>query len=250
MRRHEVSDATWVLVAPHLSGKVSDCGVTAKDNRLFFKAVLWIARTGCPWADLPERFGKTNSVCRRFRRLAQKGVWQRLFEAVQAPDLVWVMLDSTVLRAHQHSAGQKKSDPQTECLGRSRGGISTKIHACVEAQGQGVRLIATAGQAGDSPQTLPLLADLQPGKVLADTAYASDATRAYCAQKGIEAVIPNRPNRVEPFVLDEAAYRDRNKIERFFGRLKHYRRLATRYEKTIVSFLAFWYIGAAMDWFR
>jgi len=111
-------------------------------------------------------------------------------------------------------------------------------------------LIATAGQAGDSPQTLPLLADLQPGKVLADTAYASDATRAYCAQKGIEAVIPNRPNRVEPFVLDEAAYRDRNKIERFFGRLKHYRRLATRYEKTIVSFLAFWYIGAAMDWFR
>jgi len=111
MRRHEVSDASWVVVAPLLSGKVSDCGVTAKDNRLFFKAVLWIARTGCPWADLPERFGKTNSVCRRFRRLAQKGVWQRLFEAVQAPDLVWVMLDSTVLRAHQHSAGQKKKRP-------------------------------------------------------------------------------------------------------------------------------------------
>ncbi len=113
-----------------------------------------------------------------------------------------------------------------------------------------MRLIATAGQAGDSPQMLPLLADLQPGKVLADGAYDSDENRAYCAQQGMEAVIPSRPNRVEPFELDEAAYRDRNKIERFFGRLKHYRRLATRYEKTVVSFLAFWHIGAALDWFK
>jgi len=113
-----------------------------------------------------------------------------------------------------------------------------------------VRLIATAGQAGDSPQTLPLLAELQPGKVLADGAYDSDENRAYCAQQGIEAVIPNRPNRREPVELDEAAYRDRNKIERFFGRLKHYRRLATRYEKTIISFLLFWYIGAALDLFK
>jgi len=127
MRRHEVSDATWVLVAPHLSGKVSDCGVTAKDNRLFFNAVLWIARTGCPWADLPERFGKTNSVCRRFRRLAQKGVWQRLFEAVQAPDLAWVMLDSTVLRAHQHSAGQKKATLKPSVSGAAAGASTLKF---------------------------------------------------------------------------------------------------------------------------
>ncbi len=113
-----------------------------------------------------------------------------------------------------------------------------------------MRLIATAGQAGDSPQTLPLLAERQPGKVLADGAYDSAENRAYCAQQGIAAVIPNRPNRREPVELDEAAYRDRNNIERFFGRLKHYRRLATRYKKTIIFFLAFWYIGAALDWFK
>ena len=113
-----------------------------------------------------------------------------------------------------------------------------------------MRLIATEGQAGDSPQALPLLADLQPGKVLADTAYHRDATRAYCTEKGIEAVIPSHPNRIEPLAMDEETDRDRNKVERFFGRLKQYRRLATRYEKTAVSFLAFWHIGATLDWLR
>ena len=112
MRRHEITDQQWAAIAPLLSGKVTDCGVTAKDNRLFFNAIVWTMRTGCPWADLPERFGKFNSVCRRFRRLAQKGVWEAAFQALQAPDLDWVMLDSTVVRAHQHSAGQKKAPPE------------------------------------------------------------------------------------------------------------------------------------------
>ena len=112
MRRHEITDQQWAAIAPLLPGKVTDCGVTAKDNRLFFNAIVWIMRTGCPWADLPERFGKFNSVCRRFRRRVQKGVWEAAFEALQAPELDWVMLDSTVVRAHQHSAGQKKATPK------------------------------------------------------------------------------------------------------------------------------------------
>jgi len=112
MRRHEITDRQWSVVAPLLSGKATDCGVTAKDNRLFFNAIVWLMRTDVPWADLPERFGKPNSICRRFRRLAQKGVWEALFEALKAPGLEWVMLDSTILRAHQHSAGQKKVPPK------------------------------------------------------------------------------------------------------------------------------------------
>ena len=111
MRRHEISDASWALVAPHRSGKPEDGGATAVDNRLFFTAVVWIMRTGCPWADLPERFGKSDTTRKRFRRLAQKGVWERLFQAVQAPEPDWVMLDPTVVRAHQHAAGQKKAPP-------------------------------------------------------------------------------------------------------------------------------------------
>ena len=103
--------------------------------------------------------------------------------------------------------------------------MSTKIHACIDALGNAVRLLATPGQAGDCPQALPLLAGLQPGKVLADTAYDSDENRAYCAQHGIEAVIPSHPGRVKPAEMDAETYRDRNKIERFFGRLKQCRRL-------------------------
>jgi len=113
-----------------------------------------------------------------------------------------------------------------------------------------VRLIATPGQAGDSPQALPLLEGLAPGQAVADTAYDSNEIRAYCTENGIEAVIPSNPSRPEPLPMDENAYRDRNKVERFFGRLKQYRRLATRYDKTVVSFLAFWHIGAALDWLR
>jgi transposase len=75
MRRHEITDRQWTVIVPLLSGKATDCGVRANDNRPFFNAVVWLMRTGVPWADLPERFGKPNSGCRRFRRLAQKGVW-------------------------------------------------------------------------------------------------------------------------------------------------------------------------------
>ena len=111
MHRHEITDRQWALVAPLLLGKATDRGVTAGDNRLFFNAVVWLLRTGAAWADLPERFGKPNSVCRRFRRLAQKKGWEAVFEALQALELDWVMLDSTVLRAHQHAAGPKKAAP-------------------------------------------------------------------------------------------------------------------------------------------
>ena len=128
--------------------------------------------------------------------------------------------------------------------------MSTKVHACIDALGNAVRLVATAGQAGDCPQALGLLAGLDTRMVVADTSYDSDANRAYCVEKGIAVVIPNRSNRLEPVPFDEEYYRDRNKIERFFGRMKQSRRLATRYDKTVVSFLAFWYVAAALDWLR
>ena len=128
--------------------------------------------------------------------------------------------------------------------------MSTKIHACVDALGNAVRLLVTGGQANDCPLAIALLTGIDAGQVIADTAYDSDKNRAYCAEKGIEVVIPNRPNRTQPAPFDEAQYEDRNKIERFFNRMKRFRRLATRYEKTKVSFLAFWQVAAALDWLR
>ena len=108
-RRYEISDDNWERIRDLLPGKAGDPGRTAADNRLFINAVLWIARTGAPWPDLPERFGKYNTVFQRFNRWSKTGVWQRVFEALQDPDLEWLMLDSTMVRAHQHAAGQKKA---------------------------------------------------------------------------------------------------------------------------------------------
>ena len=100
----------FARIAHLLPGKVTDPGRTAVNNRRFVDAVLWILRTGSPWRDLPKRFGPWNSVFQRFGRWAKKGVWPRVFEAVQEPDWEWLMIDASVIRAHQHAAGapQKK----------------------------------------------------------------------------------------------------------------------------------------------
>jgi transposase len=108
MRRFELSDEQWERVEGLLPGRPGSPGRSGGDNRLFLDAVLWIARTGAPWRDLPERFGESNSVFQRFNRWAKKGVWQRVFDALQDPDLEWVMLDATIVRAHVHAAGARK----------------------------------------------------------------------------------------------------------------------------------------------
>src|SRR5262249_21767261 len=98
LRRHEIQDEDWDRIADLRPGQPGQPGGTAQDNRLFINAVLWIAKTGAPWRDLPERFGPWNSVGRRFDRWARKGVWPRVFEALQDPDLEGVLLDSSVVR--------------------------------------------------------------------------------------------------------------------------------------------------------
>lgn len=108
MRRHEISDEQWNRIAPLLPGKPGDGGRVAKDNRLFVNAVFWIARTGVAWRDLPERFGNWNSVFRRHSRWSASGVWKRVLEALGGDaDLETLLLDSTIVRAHQHAAGAK-----------------------------------------------------------------------------------------------------------------------------------------------
>ena len=121
MRRYEIADDAWDRIKGFLPGQPGDPGVTAKDNRRFVNAVLWIARTGAPWEDLPDRFGKPNSVWRRFDRWARKGVWARVFRELQDPDLEWLLLDSTVIRAHQHAAGKKGGSRPRPWAGRAAG---------------------------------------------------------------------------------------------------------------------------------
>lgn len=108
MARRELRDDQWERIAIFLPGKATDRGVTAKDNRLFVDAVLWIARSGSHWRELPEVFGNWNSVFARYNRWAKNGVWERVFQALSGdPDFEYVLMDSTIVRAHQHSAGAK-----------------------------------------------------------------------------------------------------------------------------------------------
>ncbi len=90
-------------------GRPDQKGSTGRDNRMFVEGVLWIVRTGSPWRDLPEAFGDWNSVFRRFSRWSIKGVWWRIFETMSDdPDFEYLIIDSTIVRAHQHAAGAKK----------------------------------------------------------------------------------------------------------------------------------------------
>ena len=110
----------WECIEHLLPGKATDRGVTAKDNRLFVEAVLWIARTGSPWRDLPPQLGKWHNVYTRFSRWGKSGVWQRVVEAVRLDaDLEALLLDSTIVRAHQHAAGAQKKKARKRLAARA-----------------------------------------------------------------------------------------------------------------------------------
>ena len=109
MGRFGLRDDQWERIKHLLPGREDTVGVTAADNRLFVEAVLYRYRTGMPWRDLPERFGDWKNVHRRFSRWAKNGVWERIFQHLAADaDNEYAMIDSTIVRAHQHSAGAQK----------------------------------------------------------------------------------------------------------------------------------------------
>jgi transposase len=106
--RYGLREDQWERIKDMLPGKASDPGRTGSDNRRFVEAVLWVGRNGGNWRGLPEEYGNWNSVFQRFRRWAKKGVWQMIFNTLAAnADTEWLMIDSTIVRAHQHAAGAK-----------------------------------------------------------------------------------------------------------------------------------------------
>jgi len=112
-RRYALRDDQWQRIELLLPGREGHVGVTARDNRLFVEAVLYRYRSGIPWRDLPERFGDFRVVHTRFSRWARSGVWSRLFKALsEEADNEYAMIDSTIVRAHQHSAGAQKKTRQ------------------------------------------------------------------------------------------------------------------------------------------
>ena len=118
MRRHALRDDQWSRIEHLLPGRPGSVGVTAADNRRFVEAVLFRYRAGIPWRDLPERFGDWKNVHRRFSRWAKSAVWKRVFQQLaQDADNEYAMIDSTIVRAHQHSAGAQKKTARTKPSG-------------------------------------------------------------------------------------------------------------------------------------
>lgn len=215
--------------------------------RQFLGGVLWILRTGAPWRELPPSFGGWNGVFRRFRRWVLLGRWVELGEAVRRPaeEAERLLLDSTSVKANPDAAGARGSCAAAEALGRSRGGLTTKVHALVTTQGRWVGFLLTPGQWADVPQAIPLLRSVSsPRQLIADRAYDSDALVTWLSERSVEAVVPSRRHRRVARPHDRVAYRLRNVIERFFGRLKRMRRLGLRTDKTASSFGGFVGLGA------
>ena len=155
--RFVVSDTVWETIDPLLPGRQSDRGVTAKDNRLCLEAVLWRVRAGLPWRDLPPGFGPWNRVFPRFRRWVRAQGFDRLFQALSGePDVAYAMIDGTIVTVH-HKASGARGGAKNTALGRSRGGLTSKIVALVDALGNLVRFVLLPGQRHDSVGVAPLI---------------------------------------------------------------------------------------------
>ncbi len=170
----------------------------------------------------------------------------------QDPDMENIILDSTVVRAHPCAAGARKKDggQAAQALGRSRGGFSTKIYVNVDGLGNPLRFRLTAGQRHDITQADALIADYAFERLIADTSYDADAFRQVLADKPAEAVIPSRRNRQAPHDYDPHLYKERHLVECFINKLKHYRRIFSRFDKLAQCYLGFLSLAGALIWLR
>jgi transposase len=244
MGRTQIPDAHWRVMWQIIRNSPRIWKSDEARERAFVEQIGWAVRTGVPWAEIPTRLGR--ALRRRFERWQRHGVWAALFEASipSAPAEGTVMVDSTTLKAHRVASGARGSrgDPAAQMLGRSRGGLCTKLHAVTDAAGRFLALCLSPGQAGDAPRFLPLLCEAL-GRcqgvraALADRAYSSRQNRAGCKALGIEAVIPPRANEKEQAAYDRETYKLRHAIENAFAPLKDAKRIALRCDKKAAAFL-------------
>jgi len=246
--RYELSDCEWSVIKPMLPNKPR--GIPRVDDRRILNGIFWVLRSGAPWRDLPESYGPHTTCYNRFVRWGRAGVWDQIMDALAAThDAAVQMIDTSIVRVHQHGsciAGNKEQH-----MGRSRGGLTSKIHVVVDTNGLPVHLGLTSGEAHDNRLCSVLLAGLRPRTMLlADRGYDADWIRALASQQGAWANIPPKRNRKDPICFSPYLYRARNLVERFFNKIKQCRRVATRYDKLAANYLAFIKLAAIRIWLR
>ncbi|BBQ92615.1 DDE transposase [Enterobacter cloacae] len=189
-------------------------------------------RTGIQWRDLPERFGRWNSVFKRFNLWSKKGVLQKWFQSISSDnDPEWLFIDGSIVKAHQDSSGAASSSD--EAIGKSRGGSSTKIHLAVDSGGLPVYFEISGGQINDIVHAQSLVSAAPKScSVTADKGYDSDNFRAFIKANGSIANIPRKENsKTGNGHMDWCLYKYRHLVENAFLRIKRYRGIATRYDK-------------------
>ncbi|WP_422674090.1 IS5 family transposase [Bailinhaonella thermotolerans] len=281
MRRHELTDEAWARIEPLLPVNAGPGG-RWRDHRQVVNGIVWKIRTGADWRDVPERYGPWQTLYQRFRRWTADGTWDRLLACIQvhedaagAVDWSVTCVDSTIVRAHQHAAGaRKKGRPGTkaashaQALGRSRGGLTTKLHLACDGHGLPLAFVLTAGNVNDCTRLIEVVQAItvarpgpgrprtRPGHLIADKGYSTHIIRAYLRSRRIPHTIPERGDQLAARArrghrrcgFDPALYRRRNLIERCFNQFKQWRGIATRYDKLATHYRAAITIASLIMW--
>jgi transposase len=216
-----------------------------------FEAMVFILRTGIPWRDLPGCYGPWNSVYTRWRRWCQRGLWSRLL-AVLARNAQGRLrfLDASHVKVHQDASHPAGGQPY-QAMGRTKGGLNTKVNAWVDGYGRAVSLSLAPGQHADVCVAQRAARPPLRGTItVADKGYDSDGFRAQLRRWRSRPCIPPRCNRLHRVSWHRGHYRKRHKVENLFQRLKRYRRIGTRYEKRDLYFLSSVQLAAILDWLK
>ncbi|MFD2428121.1 IS5 family transposase [Sphingobium scionense] len=215
-------------------------GVPRVDDRRIISGIIFVIRNGLRWRDAPADYGPPKTIYNRFIRWSRLGVFNRIFAALSAqggkPDQL--MIDATHLKAHRTAASLLKGVVPRR-IGRTKGGLNSKLHAVCDGKGRPLVMLLSEGQMSDYKGAALMLDALPHAKaLLGDRGYDADWFRTALAERNIAACIPSKRNRKIPIPHDAVLYRQRHRIENMFGRLKDWRRIHTRYDRCAHTFMS------------
>ncbi len=244
--KYYIDSNTWEQILAFLRQIKAIHTQDEKSLRQFIEAIWFIVRSGSQWRLLPEYYGYWRAVHRRFKRWVDLGIWEQMMQHVTDEDPESAIIDATIIRTHACSAGYGKDSQDQQALGRSKGGFTTKIHAL----GNPLKFILTPGQRNDITQGNALVEGLQNTQVIADKGYDSNAFIQRIEEQKCIAVIPSKKNRKIQRDYDKHLYKERHLVECFFGKIKHFRRIFSRFDKTANVFLGFLNFVGALIWLK
>jgi len=210
------------------------------------RGILIVLSQGCKWRAIDTPEAAWNSIYRYYHQWTRHGVWTQLFSGIELP-LAGSrrFLDSTHVKVHR-CASNPCGGQASQAMGRTKGGLNTKIHAVVDEAAQPVRLFLSAGNEADISHAPTMTKEIPAAMLVADKGYDSDGFREWLVERGIKPCIPPRSNRKHPTPDSRSSYRKRHVVENFFERIKNFRRVATRYDKLAQTYLGFVCLAATI----